>query len=344
MTPAPVEPRRVVVTGLGVACALGLDLDEFWRHLLAGECGISRLARSPEEALPVTIAGAIPDDALAAAMSAHHPREPDRNSQLALYVAERALVDAGHPTDGAEPIEMDVIVGSGHGNVAFTNESAVAVERGGYRKLRPTSVVRAMFNRPAHLVSIRYRLTGASHALSCACASGSIALGEAFHRIRFGLADQVLAACCDTGLDLATFAAWNRLGVLSRIPDPEEASRPFDEGRDGLVIGEGGAAFVLESLDAARARGAHIHAEVVGYGASSDAAHIVQPEAEGQARAIAKALAVAGLSPADIDYVNAHGTATDVADVVEAAHAAPGVRRRMPTGCRSPTPRPSSAI
>jgi len=320
MTPAPVEPRRVVVTGLGVACALGLDPETLWRRLLAGEYGISRLARSPEDAaLPVTIAGAIPDDALAAAMRSHHPRERDRNSQLALYVAERALTDAGRPTDGAEPIDMDVIVGSGHGNVAFTNESAVAFERGGYRKLRPTSVVRAMFNRPAHLVSIRYRLTGASHVVSCACASGSIAVGEAFHRIRFGIADQVLAACCDTGLDRATFAAWNRLGVLSRIADPEDASRPFDEGRDGLVIGEGGAAFVLESLDAARARGARAYAEVVGYGASSDAAHIVQPEAEGQARAIAKALAVARLSPADIDYVSAHGTATLVADPVEAA-------------------------
>jgi 3-oxoacyl-[acyl-carrier-protein] synthase II len=253
MTSAPVAPRRVVVTGLGVACALGLDPETLWRRLLAGECGISRLARSPEEAaLPVTIAGAIPDDALAAAMRSHHPRESDRNSQLALYVAERALADAGHPTDGAQPIDMDVIVGSGHGNIAFTNESSVAFEREGYRKLRPTTVVRAMFNRPAHLVSIRYRLTGASHVVSCACASGSIAVGEAFHRIRFGIADQVLAACCDTGLDPATFAAWNRLGVLSRIADPEGASRPFDEGRDGLVIGEGGAALVLESLDAAR--------------------------------------------------------------------------------------------
>ena len=320
MTPAPVHPRRVVVTGLGVACALGFDPATLWRRLLAGECGISRLARPPEDApLPVTIAGVIPDAALAAALRSHHLREPDRSSQLALYVADRALADAGHPTDGGQPIDMDVIVGSGHGNVAFTNEMAVAFERGGYRKLRPTAVVRAMFNRPAHLVSIRHRLTGPSHVVSCACATAAVAVGEAFHRIRFGIADRVLAACCDTGLDRPTFAAWNRLGVLSRIPDPERASRPFDEGRDGLVIGEGGAALVLESLESARARGARAYAEVVGYGASSDAAHIVQPEAEGQARAIAKALASAGLSPADVDCVNAHGTATVVADRVEAA-------------------------
>jgi len=320
MTQVPVHPRRVVVTGLGVACALGLDPATLWRRLLAGECGISRRAPRPEEAeLPVTINGAIPDEALAAAVRGHQLRESDRNSQLGLCAAAGALADAGHPTDGAEPIDMDVIVGTGHGNIAYTNGMTLVFEHGGYRKLRPTTVVRAMFNRPAHLVSIRYRLTGSSHVVSCACATGSIAVGEAFHRIRFGIADRVLAACCDTGLDLPTFAAWNRLGVLSKIPDPERASRPFDEGRDGLVIGEGGAAFVLESLESARARGARAYAEVVGYGASSDAAHIVQPDAEGQARAMAKALASAGLAPTDVDCVNAHGTATVVADPVEAA-------------------------
>ena len=320
MTPPPVLPRRVVVTGLGVACALGFDPNTYWQRLLAGECGIRRWppdAGGP--ALPVTIAGAIPDDALAAALGQPRQWQADRSGQLAVYVAGRALADAGLPSDGAHPRDMDVIIGSGHGNIAFTNEMAVAFDRNGYRKLRPTGVVRAMFNRPANLVSIRYRLTGGNHVVSCACATGSVAFGEAFHRIRFGLADLVLAGCTDTGLDIATFAAWNRLGVLSKIRDPERASRPFDRGRDGLVIGEGAAAFVLESLDAARARGAYPYAEVVSYALTSDAAHIVQPESEGQVRALRKALAAARLSPGDIDYVHAHGTATLVADAVEAA-------------------------
>ncbi len=260
----------------------------------------------------------------------HRLREVDRNGQLALYVAERALTDAGLPTDGANPRDMDVIVGSGHGNVPVSNEVAVLLDREGFRKIRPTAVVRAMFNRPAHLISIRHRLTGSSHVVSCACASGLVAFGEAFHRIRFGLADQVLAGALDTALDATTVAAWNRLGVLSGIPEPERASRPFDRGRDGLVIGEGSAAFVLESLDSARARGARPHAEVVGYAATSDAASMVQPAVEGQVRALRKALATAGLCSADIDYVNAHGTGTVVADLVEAAALGEALGDRVP--------------
>jgi 3-oxoacyl-(acyl-carrier-protein) synthase len=176
-----------------------------------------------------------------------------------------------------------------------------------------------MFNRPANIASIRFRLTGASHVVCCACATGAIALTEAFHRVRFGLADLAVAACADSGLDLPTFSAWNRLGVLSRHPDPATACRPFDRDRDGLVSGEGGAGFVLESLDHARARGARLCAEILGAGMSSDARHIVQPDSEGQARAVRQALAMAGVAPADVDYINAHGTATDIADVVEAA-------------------------
>ena len=316
---APVQPRRVVVTGMSVACALGFEVEEFWRNLIEGRSGICRLPNVADDSpLPVKVGGRIPDELLAAALERRKIDDPDRSNQLALYVAGRALEDAGLPTDGRETREMDVILGTGHGNVSFNNEAAHAFYSEGYRKLRPTAVVRIMFNRPANLVSIRHKLTGTSYVVSCACATGSIAFGEAFHRIRFGLAESALAACCDSGLDLATFAGWNRLGVLSRIPDPAQASRPFDEKRDGLVMGEGGAAFVLESLDSARQRGAHIYAEVLGYGCSSDAKHIVQPEVQGQVKAVRKALAASGLKPDDIGYINAHATATDIADVVEA--------------------------
>jgi 3-oxoacyl-(acyl-carrier-protein) synthase len=318
--PSPgVAPRRVAVTGMSVASALGLEVETFWRALLDGACGIAPLPVAVSRAeLPVRIAGQVSAEALDAGLRRYRIKDHDRSNRLALYVVGRALEDAGLPADGSRDIDADLIMGTGHGNIAFSSEAAVTFFEHGYRKLRPSTVVRLMFNRPASLASIRYRLCGASHTVSAACATASVALGEAFHRIRFGVSDCAVVACCDTGLDLPTFAAWNRLGVLSRIPEPEQASRPFDRRRDGLVIGEGAAAFVLESWDTAEARGAAILAEVAGYGASSDARHIVQPDAAGQAKAVRAALASARIDAAEIDYVNAHGTATELADVVEA--------------------------
>lgn len=313
-------PRRVVVTGVSVACALGFEVEEFWRGLLEGRCGISRLPGIPDDSpLPVKIAGCIADEALAAALPRFGIDAPGRSDQLGLYAVGRALEDAGFPTDGARELEMDLIVGSGHGGIAITNEGARVLHQEGYRKLRPTIVVRSMFNHTTSSASIRYKLVGGSFAVSCACASGAIAFGEAFHHVRYGESESAVAACCDTGLDFATFAAWNRLGVFSRTADPAAACRPFDKKRNGLVIGEGAAGFVLETLESAQARGARIWAEVLSCASSSDARHIVQPDSAGQVKAVRKALAAAGLAPGDIDYVNAHGTATELSDVVESA-------------------------
>ena len=320
MPDIPVPPRRVVVTGVSVACALGFEVDELWRGLLEGRCGISRLPGIRDDSpLPVKIAGCIADETLAAALLRYGIDAPDRTDQLGLYAVGRALEDAGLPTDGGRELEIDLIVGSGHGGAAVGNEASRALHMEGYRKLRPTTVVRAMFSHTASSASIRYKLVGNSFAVSCACASGAVAFAEAFQHVRHGDAETALAACCDTGLDFVSFAAWNRLGVLSRIPDPAAASRPFDKKRDGLVIGEGAAAFVLETLESAQARGARIWAEVLGCASSSDARHIVQPDSAGQVKAVRKALAAAGLAPGDIDYVNAHGTATELSDVVESA-------------------------
>lgn len=314
----PVLPRRVVVTGLGLATALGFDPAEVWRHLLAGASGIrQRTDLPPDTPLPTRIAGQIEDSALAAAVARTQVEDPDRANQLALVVVADALAHAGLPTDGAVELDADLILGTGHGNTGFHNEAVATFHQRGYRKLRPTTVVRLMFNRPANVVSIRFRLTGASFVVSSACATGAIALSEAFQRVRFGLTDLAIAACADTGLDLPTFSAWNRLGVLSRNPDPATACRPFDAGRDGLVMGEGAAAFVLEPLESARTRRAPILGEILGSGMSCDAKHIVQPDQAGQVKAVRKALAMAGVHPDQLDYVNAHGTATEIADVVE---------------------------
>lgn len=313
-------PRRVVITGASVATALGFDLDTFWANLVAGACGISRVPQVPADSpLPVPHAGCIADAELAAAAERLNVDDPDRANQLALIAVGAALANAGWPTDGQADLPHDLILGTGHGNGAFTNEAVKTFNEAGYRKLRPTTVVRSMFNRPANVSSIRFRLTGSSFVVSCACATGSIALGDAFLRIRFGLTEHAVAACADHGLDLPTFSAWNRLGVFSKIPDPAKASRPFDVKRDGLIMGEGAAGFVLESLESAQARGARILAEIVGYGSTCDARHIVVPDSTQQVRAIRQALAMAGITPDQLGYINAHGTGTDIADVVEAA-------------------------
>ncbi|MGH7335841.1 MAG: beta-ketoacyl-[acyl-carrier-protein] synthase family protein [Candidatus Rokuibacteriota bacterium] len=318
--PEPIRPRRVVITGMGVATGLGLEWPDLWHGLLNGACGIRPVSFADDHPeLPVRIAGQVDDDRLATGLQRYALNEPDRGNQLGLYVVGRALEDAGLPVDGRSPLPFDLIVGSGHGNVSFSNEATRTFIERGFRRLRPTTVVRVMFSRAASVVSIRYKLIGASFTVSAACATGAVALGEAFQRIRFGLVDGAVAACCDSGLDLYTFAAWNRLGVLSRIPEPELASRPFDRRRDGLVIGEGAAAFVLESAEAAAQRGARIWAEIAGYGCASDATHIVRPDLDGQVRAMHAALHSAGMAADDIDAVNAHGTATELADVVEAA-------------------------
>jgi 3-oxoacyl-[acyl-carrier-protein] synthase II len=317
--PAAIVRRRVVISGLGVATALGLETDAMWRSLLAGDCGISLLPdgfADPE--LPVRIAGRVDDAALAAGLQRYGIHERDRNGQLGLYVVGRALEDAGYPTDG-QALDLDVIVGSGHGTVGVSNAETRTYLEGGFRRVRPSTVVRTMFNRPASLASMQYRLMGTSFVVSAACASGTVALGEAFLRIALGISDAAVAACCDTGVDPLTFVAWNRFGVLSRNPDPARASRPFDVKRDGLVLGEGAAAFVLETRERAERRGARIWAEILGYGSASDATHIVRPDTGGQVRAIRAALDWAGIGPEALDYVSVHGTATELADVVEAA-------------------------
>ncbi len=325
------HPRRVVVSGMSVASALGFELGEFWENILAGKSGISRLPFADADSPLRSKVGGLIDTAV---LESHLPRyqikDPDRATQLALFAAGSALESAGLESSIEKPLPYDTIAGTGHGNVQFHNAAFAEYLKGGYRKLRPTTVIRIMFNRPANAASIHYHLTGGSFVVSAACATGSIAFITAFNHIRFGMTDGAVALCCDSGLDLPTFSAWDRLGVLSQNPNPEKACRPFDRNRDGLVMGEGAAGFVLESLETAQVRGATILAEVAGIGLTSDARHIVQPDVAGQVKALEKALKDAGVQPGQIDYVNAHGTSTQLADLAEAAslHAALGSHGR----------------
>ena len=322
--------NRVAVTGVGVACPLGVDLAHVWTRLLAGDVGFSKRPGDESREARDLWVGAVPRDALEERAAARGLREPDLPALMALHVVGDALESAGLPVDGASELPHALVVGCGHGNIAFQHDMCRAFEARGRRGIRPTSVVRIMFNRVANLPAIRYKLTGPNHTVSAACASGAVAFGEAYHKVRHGVVPAAVAACTDSGLESATLAAWDKLGMLSRESEARRAARPFAADRVGLVIGEGAAAFVLEPLEAAVARGQEVLAEVIGYGAGSDAAHIVQPDAAGEARAIKAALADAQLAPTDerIDYVNLHGTGTEMADRAEAEALAAVFRER----------------
>jgi len=187
----------------------------------------------------------------------------------------------------------------------------------GWRKMHPLSVPRNMFNSLSSNLSIQYKLGGSHHTVAAACASGAVAIGEAFRRIRHGEDVVVLAGGADAPICGSVLAGWAQLRVLSQHPEPAQASRPFDKERDGLVLSEGAGMLVLEELEHARQRGAHCWGEIVGYGTSSDASHLTAPEGSGQCDAILRALRSAGLQPEDVDYVNAHGTSTKLNDETE---------------------------
>lgn len=311
--------RRVVVTGLGVVSALGLDECAFWSNMLAGKSGISRLEGDAFAELKARNVSQIDTAQLQQALQGRGILHSDRTVDIATLASAQALEQAGiiqgPPPWPATPI--GTIFGSGHGPAETISESWVDYGAKGPRGIRPTTIPRCMFNVITAGISMRFQLTGPNYIVSCACASATTAIGIAFRMIRDGYADQVLCGGAESALDFSWMAAWNRLGVMSKNPDPQRASRPFDRDRDGFVIGEGAAAILLESLDAARARSARIRAELCGYGESSDAQHITRPSVEGQAQAIRAACADAGVVPDQIGFVNAHGTATKANDECE---------------------------
>lgn len=314
------DKRRVVVTGMGLITALGLDPGETWTNMLAGRTGIGRIASLDLTDLKATNGAEVNTSALAEAMKARKLAPADRAVDMALLVSAQALENAGliPGQPPYSPQEMPVILGTGCGSTESYYATMKALFEKGVKAMRPTSVPRCMANAASAQVSMRFRLTGPNYVIVSACTSSTSAIGTSARLIRDGYFDRALCGGTDAMFDPFAYGAWNNLGVMSRNPDPGKACRPFDAARDGTVLGEGAGALVLECLDSARARGAAIHAEICGFGESSDAEHITSPSAEGQARAIQMALASAGVSPADIGFINAHGTATRANDECEA--------------------------
>jgi 3-oxoacyl-[acyl-carrier-protein] synthase II len=311
------NPRRVVITGMGIVSPIGLDEETVWSNLLAGQTGIGPITLFDASENKVQI-GAEIDSAVLDDRQQGRLRRADRAVRLAIEASRQALEQARRLGDDP-PAEQDVAViwGSGVGPAHSTWAGHVRLAQKGPKGLRPSSVPNLMMNTITANISIHFRLTGSNQTIVSACTSATNAIGQSFRMVRDGHADAVLCGGVDASLDPFYYGVWNNLGVFSTIPEPERALRPFDADRAGTLLGEGAGALMIETLESAERRGAAIRGEIVGYGESSDASNMTAPSAAGQAKAITRALDSAGLSPNDIDFINAHGTATQANDVTE---------------------------
>ncbi len=305
------------MTGIGLISPLGDDPEVFWQALDRGQSGVRYCQNMDVSDFPIKIAGEVDNSFLNEDVSIKFNSKSDRALVMGLSSAGRALIDAGLRNDGKEPVNAGCILGSGLGPGSNIEASYLKLANTGWRKLRPMTIPKTMFNVITNRITIKYNLIGQHYTIVSACSSSSHALGMASMLIRSGAENMILAGGADSPLLHGTFGAWVNLGILSSLSGPQRASCPFDKNRKGLVLSEGAAILVLEELEHAKARGAKIYAEIAGYGASSDATHLTNPDPEGQARAITLALRNADLSCSDIDYINAHGTATVLNDPIE---------------------------
>ena len=315
--------RRVVITGIGVVSPVGIGVEAFWSSLLAGKSGIGPITQFDAADFPVKIAGEVKDfDPIQYAGDRKTVRHMDRNAQFAVAAARMAAEDAGLDMAAEDASRAGTIVGTGIGGIAMMEETVRKIEDRGPGKVNPFAVPMMIANMAAAHVSIHFGLTGPVLTDVTACASGTNAIGQACRMIQYGDADIMFAGGTEasvTQCPMAGFAAMKALS--SRDCPPEEASCPFDNRRDGFVLGEGSGMMVLESLEHAQARGARIYAEIAGYGTNGDAYHITAPRPDGstQLQCMRKALADAGIAPEEVDYINAHGTSTHLNDMSETA-------------------------
>ena len=314
--------HRVVVTGLGTINPLGNDVATSWQNAIAGKSGVGRITHFDPSTHKVQIAAEVKGFDPAEHFGSRDARRLDRYSQLALVAARQAIADAGWQLDHMERDRVGVIIGSGIGGASTFARDVLVYEKRGPARVSPFLVPMMLADTAPGLVAIEFGLRGPNFAVVSACASGTNAVGEAFHVIRRGDADAMLVGGADAVIIPVAMAGLEVMTALSkRNDDPEHASRPFDAKRDGFVMGEGATFLALETLEHAQARGATILAEVVGYGSTNDAFHITAPDAEGAGAALCmqNALRSAGLEPQQISYINAHGTSTRLNDKSETA-------------------------
>jgi 3-oxoacyl-[acyl-carrier-protein] synthase II len=312
--------ERVVITGMGVVSPIGNNIKTFWNNLINGESGISTIDTFDVTNHKSKIAGIVQDFDADEVLGKKEARRLDRFSQFALAAAEQAWADSKLDLDRIDVERLGVYVGSGIGGIETLIENIDALRQKGPRRVSPTLVPAMISNAAAAQISIKWNAMGPSMSPVSACAIGNTAIGEAFRLIRSGEVDVVFAGGTEAAItDLSIASFGNATALSTRNDDPTKASRPFDENRDGFVMSEGAGILILESLSHALCREAKIYAEVIGYGASSDAHHIVatHPEGKGAYLAMRSALKNANISSEEIDVISAHATSTKVGDISE---------------------------
>ncbi|WP_088066805.1 beta-ketoacyl-ACP synthase II [Gottfriedia luciferensis] len=312
--------ERVVITGMGVVSPIGNDIETFWSNLIKGESGISLIEKFDVTEQKTKFAGNVHDFNADEVLGKKEAKRLDRFAQFALAAAEQAWTDSKLDLDKIDVERLGVYVGSGIGGIETFIENVDILRQKGPKRVSPTLVPAMISNAAAAQISIKWNAMGPSLSPVSACAIGNTSIGEAFRLIRLGEADVVFAGGTEAAItDLSIASFGNATALSTRNDTPTKASRPFDENRDGFVMSEGAGILILESLSHALSRGAKIYAEVIGYGASSDAHHMVSthPEGQGAYLAMKSALKNANLTPEEIDVISAHATSTQVGDISE---------------------------
>ena len=312
--------KRVVVTGLGLVTSLSCKVEDCFQRILAGESGIHQLRLFDVSDFQVQIGGDVYDWDASAVIDRKEIKRLDRVTQFALVAAADAVIDAGIDFEKIDPVQAGVILGSGIGGFITTAEQNERLIKRGPDRVSPFTIPKLMLNAAGANLSIKYGLRGQNYSVATACASATNAMGDAFRSIRMGNASIVMTGGAEAALTRMGLAAFQNMKALSgRNDEPAKASRPFDLDRDGFLFSEGAGLLIFEELEHARARGAKIYAEIVGYGSSGDAYHITQPDQSGTGAATTMQLALedAQLSNDKIDYINAHGTSTPLGDIAE---------------------------
>ena len=311
--------RRVVVTGLGAVTPIGNTVPEFWQGIREGRVGIGEITRFDTESFKVKLAAEVKDFDAAERMDPKAAKRMERFSQYAVAAAKEAFADADLHLEEEDPFRAGVIVGSGIGSLETVESEYAKILKGNVKRVAPLMVPKMISNMAAGNISIQLGLRGKCTNVVTACASGTHCIGDAFRAIQYDDADIMLAGGAESCICPTGVAGFQALTALTEETDPARASIPFDKDRSGFVLGEGAGVVVLEELQHALARGARIYAELVGYGATGDAFHITSPSEDGSGAAKAMELAIkeGGVRPSEVDYINAHGTATHHNDLYE---------------------------
>ncbi len=312
--------RRVVVTGVGMITPVGLDTEKSWEGLVSGRSGIGTITQFDDKDMPTRIAGEVKDFDPARYIEAKEIKKMDRFIHLAIAASQMAMDDSGLTVSPENADRVGVMVSAGMGGLPAIEKYHKAYLERGSRKISPFFIPMLIINEAAGHISIRYGAKGPNICVVTACATGTHSIGEAFKWIQRGDADAIIAGGTESCICALGVGGFNAMKALStRNSEPERASRPFDAERDGFIMGEGAGLVILEDLEFAKKRGARIYAEVIGYGASSDAYHITTPapNGEGAARCMAMALRDAAIAPTEMGYINAHGTSTKFGDELE---------------------------